>query len=43
MTCVRARGGGALKWFLILAFIGLITVLFLSGFAFRWLRSVLSR
>ncbi len=27
-----------MKYLLILAFIGLITVIFLSGFAFRWIR-----
>lgn len=27
-----------MKYLLILAFIGLITVVFLSGFAFRWIR-----
>ena len=32
-----------MKYILILAFIGLITVLFLSGLALRWLRGTIQR
>ena len=28
-----------MKYLLLLAFVGLITLVFLSGFAFRWLRT----
>jgi cytochrome bd-type quinol oxidase subunit 2 len=40
---LETRGEGALKYILILALIGLITVLFLSGFAFRVIRTQLSK